>query len=42
MDGRKVFSGASHPARAQAICKCLGIPLGALTITRFSNENLKP
>ena len=41
MDGLKVFAGSSHPALAQEICKCLGIPLGALTTTRFSNENLK-
>jgi ribose-phosphate pyrophosphokinase len=41
MDGLKVFSGSSHPALAHEICKCLGIPLGSLTITRFSNENVK-
>lgn len=41
MDGLKVFAGSSHPALAQEICKGLGIPLGALTTTRFSNENLK-
>src|SRR5262249_12872361 len=41
MDGLKVFSGSSHPTLAQDICKCLGIPLGATTTKRFSNENLK-
>jgi ribose-phosphate pyrophosphokinase len=41
MDGLKVFAGSSHPALAQEISKCLGIPLGAVTTTRFSNENLK-
>src|SRR5260370_22777969 len=41
MDGLKVFSGSSHPALAQAICKCLGIAPGRLSTTRFSNENLK-
>src|SRR6266508_1705888 len=41
MDGLKVFAGSSHPALAQEICKGLGIALGALTTTRFSNENLK-
>jgi ribose-phosphate pyrophosphokinase len=41
MDGLKVFSGSSHLALAQEICKCLSIPLGAVTTTRFSNENLK-
>ena len=37
MDGLKVFAGSSHPALAQEICKGLGIALGALTTTRFSN-----
>jgi ribose-phosphate pyrophosphokinase len=41
MDGLKVFSGSSHPALAQEVCKCLGISLGGVTTTRFSNENLK-
>jgi ribose-phosphate pyrophosphokinase len=41
MDGLKVFAGASHPALAQEICKCLALPLGRITTTRFSNENLK-
>src|SRR5882762_818431 len=41
MDGLKVFSGSSHPALAQAICKCLAIAPGRLSSTRFSNENLK-
>lgn len=41
MDRLKVFAGSSHPGLAQEICKCLGIPLGAVTTTRFSNENLK-
>jgi ribose-phosphate pyrophosphokinase len=41
MDGLKVFSGSSHPALTQEICKCLGISLGAVTTRRFSNENLK-
>ena len=41
MDGLKVFAGSSHPALAQEICKCLALPLGSVTTTRFSNENLK-
>src|SRR6266511_3742214 len=41
MHGLKVFAGSSHPALGQEICKGLGIALGALTTTRFSNENLK-
>lgn len=42
MDGTlKVFAGSSHPALARAICRHIGIPLGAAHIHRFSNENLK-
>ncbi len=37
----KVFSGSAHPALARAICRHIGIPLGAAHIHRFSNENLK-
>lgn len=40
-DGLKVFSGSSHPQLAAEICRALGIALGRLTTTRFSNENLK-
>jgi ribose-phosphate pyrophosphokinase len=40
-DGLKVFSGASHPSLAREICAALGIHLGKLYTTRFSNENLK-
>ncbi|MFI5289994.1 MAG: ribose-phosphate diphosphokinase [Polyangia bacterium] len=41
MDGLKIFSGSSHPELAREICDALGISLGALHTTRFSNENLK-
>jgi ribose-phosphate pyrophosphokinase len=41
MDGLKVFAGSSHPALAEEICKRLDCPLGAVSTTRFSNENLK-
>lgn len=41
MDGLKVFAGSSHPALAREICACLGLAPGAVTTTRFSNENLK-
>ncbi len=37
----KVFSGSSHPALAESVCRHLGIPLGRSTTVRFSNENLK-
>ena len=41
MDGLKVFSGSSHPTLAREVCKVLGIELGPIHVTRFSNENLK-
>jgi ribose-phosphate pyrophosphokinase len=41
MDDLKVFSGSSHRSLAREVCDCLGIGLGKLTVTRFSNENLK-
>jgi ribose-phosphate pyrophosphokinase len=37
----KVFAGSAHPRLAEAICSCLGIPLGRSRTIRFSNENLK-
>ncbi len=39
--GLKVFAGSSHPALAKAIARQVGVPLGRLHITRFSNENIK-
>lgn len=36
----KVFAGRSHPTLAADICRHLAIPLGASTITQFSNENI--
>src|SRR5213594_1702205 len=38
MDGSiKIFSGTAHPDLALAICEYLGIPLGRIDITRFSD-----
>src|SRR5881296_2011864 len=38
MDGSiKIFSGTAHPDLASEICKYLGIPLGRIEITRFSD-----
>lgn len=37
----KIFSGSSHPELAKAICEYNELPLGALEIMRFSNENIK-
>lgn len=39
--GLKVFSGSSHTALAEEICRCIRQPLGRATTKRFSNENLK-
>jgi ribose-phosphate pyrophosphokinase len=41
MEKLKVFSGTAHPALARAICGHLGVPLGAATLLRFTNENIK-
>ncbi len=40
-DRLKVFAGSSNPELAQEIADRLYLPLGDLTITRFSNENIK-
>jgi ribose-phosphate pyrophosphokinase len=40
-DQLKVFSGSAHPALAQEICSRLEIPVGALTIHKFANDNIK-
>lgn len=37
----KVFSGSSHPALAGNIAAHIGMPLGRVKMTRFSNENMK-
>lgn len=37
----KLFAGTSHPGLASAIANHMGMPLGKLKITRFSNENIK-
>src|SRR5262245_41536993 len=38
MDGGiKIFSGTAHPSLAEEICRDLGVPLGAIEITRFSD-----
>jgi ribose-phosphate pyrophosphokinase len=37
----KVFAGTSHPALASAIAAHVGVPLGKVKFTRFSNENIK-
>ena len=39
MEQLKVFSGSSNKLLAEEICECLGIPLGKVQISKFSNEN---
>ena len=36
----QIFSGSAHPELAKSIANYLDTPLGATTITRFSNENM--
>ncbi|HEV8635665.1 MAG TPA: ribose-phosphate pyrophosphokinase [Chloroflexota bacterium] len=36
----KVFSGSSHPALAEEICRYLGVPLSPSVHRRYSNDNL--
>jgi ribose-phosphate pyrophosphokinase len=40
MDELKVFTGNAHPALAKSVCDYLGIPLGKMEVTQFSNENI--
>ncbi|MGQ9628786.1 MAG: ribose-phosphate diphosphokinase [bacterium] len=37
----KIFAGSSHPKLAEEICETLGVPLGKMSIGKFSNENIK-
>jgi ribose-phosphate pyrophosphokinase len=36
----KVFSGSSHPALAEEVCRYLGVPLSPSVHRRFSNDNM--
>jgi len=40
-DKLRIFSGNSNPALAQEISDRLYLPMGAVTIDKFSNENIK-
>ena len=40
-DRLRVFSGSSNPELAQEIADRLYLPLGSITINKFSNENIK-
>ena len=40
MDELKVFTGNAHPALAKSVCDYLGIPLGKMEVSQFSNENI--
>src|SRR5215213_453659 len=39
-DELRIFTGNGHPELAQAICRRLSIPMGDMTVTRFTNENI--
>jgi len=39
-DELKVFSGNTHPELAHSICEYLGVPLGQIDVSQFSNENI--
>ncbi|HMO57961.1 MAG TPA: ribose-phosphate pyrophosphokinase [Roseiflexaceae bacterium] len=39
-DEVRIFSGNGNPALARAICSRLGIPMGDITVTSYSNENI--
>ena len=40
IDELKIFAGASNPDLAREVCDCLQLPLGKVTVSRFSNDNL--
>ena len=40
LPGPLVFTGNAHPTLANAICQSLGMPLGRIEVTSFSNENI--
>ncbi len=41
LEGMKVFCGTANPALAKNIAKSLGVPLGDLTVTRFSEGEIR-
>ncbi|HET9870159.1 MAG TPA: ribose-phosphate pyrophosphokinase [bacterium] len=41
LEGMKVFSGTANPSLAKAIAKSLGVPLGELMVTRFSEGEIR-
>ncbi|RJP14517.1 MAG: ribose-phosphate pyrophosphokinase [Candidatus Abyssobacteria bacterium SURF_5] len=40
-DQLKIFSGSAHPELAREICNIIEMPLGQMTIHKFSNDNIK-
>ncbi len=40
MNELAVFSGNAHPQLARDICRHLGIPIGDVQVSKFSNENI--
>ncbi|HNP74456.1 MAG TPA: ribose-phosphate pyrophosphokinase [Kouleothrix sp.] len=39
-DELRIFTGNANPALARSICQRLSIPVGDMTVTSFSNENI--
>jgi ribose-phosphate pyrophosphokinase len=39
-DELRIFTGNAHPELARAICQRLSIPIGDMTVTSFTNENI--
>src|SRR6266542_2791117 len=39
-DELRIFTGNANPDLAQSICQRLGIPMGDMIVTTFSNENI--
>src|SRR3989442_3530467 len=36
-DRLKIFSGSANPALAEEVCRCLGIPLGKVSLRQFAD-----
>ena len=39
-DELRIFTGNANPGLTQSICQRLGIPIGDMIVTSFSNENI--
>src|SRR5437899_12688575 len=39
-DRLKIFSGSANPALAEEMCRCLGIPLGKVSLRQFADGEI--